>query len=64
MKPYLFPLLALAASIPAAPGGDWNVFRGDNAMTGVSAEDFAFPLALKWTFKAGEPVKGTAVIND
>ena len=52
--------LTVAAEKPAA--GDWPVFRGDAALTGVSSEALSAPLELRWTFKTGDEIKSSAVI--
>jgi outer membrane protein assembly factor BamB len=49
----------------AAPGGDWPMFRGGPALTGVAASSLSERLALLWTFKAAGPVKSSpAIVQD
>ena len=53
----VLPLIPLSVSA----ADEWRVWRGDSAMTGVSAVTFKFPLKLAWKFAAARPVKATAV---
>ena len=46
----------------AAPGGDWPMFRGSPALTGIAAGHLPERLDLLWTFKTGGPVKSSAAI--
>jgi outer membrane protein assembly factor BamB len=49
----------------AAPGGDWPMFRGGPALTGIAASNLPERLALLWTFKAAGPVKSSpAIVQD
>ncbi|MDG2124089.1 MAG: PQQ-binding-like beta-propeller repeat protein, partial [Verrucomicrobiales bacterium] len=58
-------VLALVGSaLATAPEGAWRVFRGDAEMSGLSAGALKVPLKKVWTFQAGDPVMGTAVIAD
>ncbi len=42
----------------------WPSFRGSPSLAAVSAARLPDKLALKWTFKAGGPIKSTAAIVD
>ena len=46
----------------AAPGGDWPMFRGGPALTGVAAGQLPDRLVLLWTFKTAGPVKSSPAI--
>ncbi len=49
----------------AAPGGDWPMFRGGPALTGVATSNLPERLAMLWTFKAAGPVKSSpAIVQD
>ncbi len=50
--------LALSKSI----AGDWPMHRGGPALNGRADEAAPAQVALRWTFKAGTPVKGGAAI--
>ena len=51
----------LAVTTAAA---DWPIFRGNPALTGVATEALPAATANLWTFKAGGPVKSSAVVAD
>ena len=40
----------------------WPMFRGDQGLTGVTASQLPEALELRWTFKAGQPIKSSAAI--
>ena len=43
----------------------WNIFRGDQALTGVSFDDIPSSLSVKWTFKTeGEIMSSPVVCNN
>ena len=49
----------------AAPSGDWPMFRGGPALTGVAGGKLPERLGLLWTFKAAGPVKSSpAIVQD
>src|ERR1035441_6482759 len=49
----------------AAPSGDWPMFRGYPALTGVAGGKLPERLGLLWTFKAAGPVKSSpAIVKD
>jgi len=54
-----FSLLTLAASALAA---DWPMHRGDPQLQGRSAMPAPEKPALRWSFKAGKPIKAPAAI--
>ncbi|MEI7821189.1 MAG: PQQ-binding-like beta-propeller repeat protein, partial [Verrucomicrobiota bacterium] len=54
----LFTALALSESL----AGDWPMHRGGPLLQGRSDEAAPAQVALRWTFKAGAPVKGSAAI--
>jgi len=54
---FILPALLLAPILQAA--SDWPMFRGDPALTGVSAATVPMPLRLQWTFKTGGPVSSS-----
>ena len=47
---------------PGAPGGDWPMFRGGPALTGIATGSVPDHLQLLWTFKTGGPVKSSPAI--
>lgn len=51
-------LLALAMSAAA----DWPLFRGNPLQTGVAQGELPPSLAVRWKFKAGDGIEGTAAI--
>ena len=59
MKACFSYLLAFAVS---AVGADWPMHRGDPQLQGRAAEAAPKQPTLRWTFKAGAPVKGGAAI--
>src|SRR5881394_1923922 len=67
---FLVVMLAAAASEnqdpgkPALKGGNWPMFRGNPALTGVAAGNLPDNLSLLWSFKTGGPVKSSAAIVD
>jgi outer membrane protein assembly factor BamB len=52
-------VFALAKGI----GADWPMHRGNPALNGRADEAAPAQVALRWTFKAGTPVKGGAAIS-
>ena len=42
----------------------WPMFRGGPALTGVSPAKLPAKPVLKWSFKAGDPIKSSAAIED
>ncbi|HEY7516108.1 MAG TPA: PQQ-binding-like beta-propeller repeat protein, partial [Vicinamibacteria bacterium] len=54
-------LLATAAGL-AAPSAEWPHFRGDAALTGAGAAELPNPLAVVWTYEAGEAIESSAAI--
>ena len=49
----------------AAPSGDWPMFRGCPALTGIADSKLPERLGLLWTFKAAGPVKSSpAIVQD
>jgi outer membrane protein assembly factor BamB len=55
-------LLAAAIVCTAALAADWPMHRGSPELHGRSDEAAPAQIALRWTFKAGKPVKGGAAI--
>ena len=61
---WVWVLWAWCASA-AGPGGDWPMFRGGPALTGVAAGSLPERLSLLWTFKTAGPVKSSpAIVQD
>ena len=52
-----------ASTNAAAGAGEWTMFRGDPALTGVAGGTVPEKPALLWNFKTGGPVKSSAVIG-
>ena len=49
----------------ATPGGDWPMFRGQPALTGIAGSTLPDRLGLLWTFKTAGPVKSSpALVQD
>jgi outer membrane protein assembly factor BamB len=60
-------LLSLVISLPPclyAQEGDWQMVRGNPALTGVARGTLPAKLALEWKFKTGEAVNSSAAIVD
>jgi outer membrane protein assembly factor BamB len=51
-----------APQATSAPATDWPMHRGDPQLQGRAAEAAPKTPELRWTFKAGQPVKGSAAI--
>src|SRR5438093_924095 len=66
----LIGLAGLLAALPPPPAGSqaaapgWPQFRGNPSLTGVAGETLRPPLALAWSFEAGETVESSAAIAD
>ena len=64
------PALTLVAGAAAKdedvtkPGGQWSLFRGNLHQTGVAASSLPDQLKIRWRFRAGDAVEGTAAIAD
>ena len=54
---------AASSSSKAAGAGEWTMFRGNPALTGVAGGSVPDQPALLWNFKTGGPVKSSAVIG-
>lgn len=53
-----------AAEIPASPKNRWSMFRGNHAMTGVSAGSLAANPKLLWRIETKSSIDATAAIAD
>lgn len=54
--------LLLSLGLWPVLGADWPMHRGDPQLQGRAAEPAPKKAVLRWTFKAGEPVRGSAAI--
>jgi eukaryotic-like serine/threonine-protein kinase len=54
---------AAAPPVAAAAPGEWTMFRGNPALTGVAAGSVPGQPALLWNYKTGAAVKSSAVIG-
>lgn len=57
----LLPLL-LSPSAPSTPSGDWPLFRGNAAQTGIASGELADELEVQWTFEAQGAIVSSPVI--
>ncbi len=56
-------LLVLFLVVPRlSPATDWPMFRGNQALTGISTATLPEKLNLLWSFKTGAPVKASAAV--
>ena len=58
----LAPLVLAAATIAQAPAPDWPQFRGNPALTGVTAATLPPTLKVLWSYEAGDSVESSAAI--
>src|SRR5277367_2390335 len=54
--------LALISSLAAHASGDWPMFRGGPALTGIAAASLPDDLKLLWSYKTAGPIKSSAAI--
>ena len=57
-------LASVSLAAPPGPGDSWPQFRGDPALTGVSPITLPAPLAVVWTYEAGESIESSAAIAE
>src|SRR5262245_17094240 len=55
-------LLALLAPLAGA-SGDWPIFRGDPALTGVAAGTLPAAPVQRWSFQAGKSIVSSPVVS-
>ncbi len=65
MKKYLIVLFILIPILAfTQTSTEWNIFRGDPALSGYSNAKIKFPIDLKWTYQTDDDIVAAAVIGD
>ena len=60
----LLAILFIAQTVSGQGQSEWNQFRGNTAMTGVTKATLPASLSILWSFKTGDNVKASPVISN